>query len=81
MRSEGIVRNIDGVGRIVLPIDLRVRFGLNSDNSAVEIFTEGDKIILKKYVPACIFCNNADNIVVYEGNNICKECVNKMTEL
>lgn len=81
MKSEGIVRNIDGVGRIVLPIDLRVRYGLNNEDSAVEIFTEGDRIILKRYVPACIFCNNADNIVVYKGNNICKECVKKMTEL
>lgn len=81
MKSEGIVRNIDGVGRIVLPIDLRVRYGLNNENAAVEIFTEGDKIILKRYVPACIFCNNADHIVNYKGNNICKECVKKMAEL
>ena len=81
MRSEGIVRNIDSVGRIVLPRDLRERLGLTAENSALEIFTDGDKIIFKKYVPTCIFCNNADDIIVYKGNNICKECVEKMTQL
>lgn len=81
MRSEGIVRNIDSVGRIVLPRDLRVRLGLNTENSAVEIYTDGDKIIFKKYAPACVFCNNADDIIVYKGNNICKECVKIMSEL
>lgn len=81
MKSEGIVRNIDSVGRIVLPRDLRVRLGLTAENSAVEIYTEDDKIIFKKYVPACIFCNSADDIVIYKGNKICKECIKVMTEL
>lgn len=75
------MRNIDSVGRIVLPKDLRVRFGLNTENAAVEIYTDGDKIIFKKYAPACVFCNNAEDLIVYKDTNICKECVKTMTEL
>ncbi|HOD02364.1 MAG: Transition state regulatory protein AbrB [Firmicutes bacterium ADurb.Bin300] len=81
MKSEGIVRNIDSVGRIVLPKDLRIRLGLDTENAAVEIYTEGEKIIFKKYAPACIFCDSADDIVVYKGNNICKECVKTLNQL
>ncbi len=81
MKSEGIVRNIDSVGRIVMPRDIRERLGLTADNSAVEIYTEGEKVIFKKYVPACMFCNNADDLILYNGNKICKDCVQKMSQL
>ena len=57
MKSTGVVRKIDELGRFVLPIELRKNLGINN-RDAVEIFVEDDKIILKKYEPSCIFCGN-----------------------
>lgn len=84
MKSTGIVRKIDSMGRVVLPMETRKILNLVSDDSSVEIYTDNDSIILKKYVPACIFCNSADDIIEYNGEKICKKCVerlNKLTEL
>lgn len=52
MKSTGIVRKIDGLGRVVLPIELRRLMNLE-DNASLEIFVDGDEIVLKKYQPAC----------------------------
>ena len=81
MKAEGIVRGIDSAGRIVLPRDVRERMGLNQSTAAVEIFTEGDKIILKKYAPCCRFCSNADDLVEFHGEKICRECLKEISEL
>lgn len=78
MKSLGIVRRIDPVGRIVLPKELRRLFDLTENEDAMEIFVEGDTIILKKYVPACIFCGSADDVVEYKGKKICKACIAEM---
>lgn len=77
MKSLGIVRKIDELGRIVLPIETRRALGLNAGDGA-EIFVEGDNIILRKYEPACIFCGSADDIIMYEGKKICRCCVEKL---
>ena len=78
MKATGIVRPIDKLGRVVIPKELRRTHGL-SVNDAVEIFVnEDDQIILKKYQPACMFCNNTDDIVTYEGKSICKSCLDKI---
>lgn len=55
MKSTGMVRKIDNLGRIVLPIELRRVLEIDQDSS-LQIFVEGDEIILKKYQPACVFC-------------------------
>lgn len=73
MRSTGIVRKIDDLGRIVLPIELRRTLEIG-DRDSLEIFTEDNTIILKKYQPACIFCGNAKDISTYKGRNICPAC-------
>ena len=77
MKSIGIVRKIDAVGRIVLPIELRKTMNI-TDDSSLEIFVDDDKIVLKKYQPACIFCNEDDNVVLYKGKNICKNCIDAL---
>ncbi len=77
MKSTGIVRKIDSVGRFVVPIELRNVLEL-SNNDSIEIFTDEDKIILKKYQPACIFCGNADNITYFKGKLICKDCLEEL---
>lgn len=74
MTSTGIVRRIDSVGRFVLPIELRRTLDID-DNDSLEIFVEDNTIILKKYQPACIFCNNARDVSTYKGKNICVECL------
>ncbi len=74
MKSLGIVRKVDELGRIVLPIETRRRMELEPGDG-VEIFAEKDRIILRKYEPACIFCGDADDVVTYEDKKICKKCL------
>ena len=66
MKSTGIVRKVDELGRIVLPIEIRKVLDIK-EKDALEIFTEDDKIVLKKYQPACIFCGDADNVIYFNG--------------
>ena len=77
MKSTGIVRKVDELGRIVLPIELRRTLDIEVKD-ALEIYVYGAQIILKKYEPACIFCGNAKDIVNYKGKNICRECLAEM---
>ena len=77
MKSTGVVRKIDELGRVVLPISIRHNLDINERDS-LEIFTDGDRIILQKYQPACIFCNNVDDVVFYNGKRICVECLEKI---
>jgi transcriptional pleiotropic regulator of transition state genes len=79
MKATGIVRKIDELGRIVLPIELRRSLHIDIGD-AVEIYVDPDKIILKKYTPACLFCGNFENMSYFKGKMICKDCVNEMTE-
>ena len=79
MKSTGIVRKIDELGRIVLPIELRNSMGL-SPKDTLEIFVDDEKIILKKYQPACIFCANADNVTFLCDKRICADCLKKLKE-
>ncbi len=74
MKSTGIVRKVDELGRVVLPIELRRTLDIE-EKDALEIYVDGATIILKKYEPACIFCDNAKDVVIYRGKNICKECL------
>ena len=79
MKSTGVVRKIDELGRIVLPVSIRQNMDIN-EKDALEIFIDGERIILQKYQPSCIFCNNADNVVFYNNKRICSECIAKLKE-
>lgn len=79
MKSTGIVRKIDELGRIVLPIELRRTLGIE-EKDRIEIFVDGESIILRKYQSACIFCDNAKDIINYKGKNICPDCIRAMNE-
>ncbi len=76
MKSTGIVRKVDGLGRIVIPIELRRTLGI-SVKDPLEIYVDTDMVILKKYLPACIFCSSAENLINFKGRNICKNCAEK----
>lgn len=80
MKATGIVRKLDTLGRIVIPMELRKIFDLDIGDP-IEIFVEGSDIILRKYQPACIFCNDATDITVIHGKNICRNCLDEMKEL
>ncbi len=73
MKSTGIVRPVDGLGRVVLPIELRRLMDIDKD-SALEVYVDKDSIILKKYQPACVFCGGADDVQQFQGRNICRAC-------
>ena len=77
MKSTGVVRRVDELGRIVLPIELRRTLDI-AERDAVEIFVDGGQIVLKKYEPACIFCGEGRNVINYKGKNICKNCFDEM---
>lgn len=74
MKSTGVVRRVDELGRIVIPIELRRTLDI-AEKDALEIYVDGEQIILKKYQPACIFCGNARDVVNYRGKNICETCL------
>lgn len=74
MKSMGIVRKIDEVGRVVLPKELRDSMSLTNNEDAVEIFVDGDLIVLKKYAPSCIFCKSANDVFEFSGHKICPAC-------
>ena len=80
MKKTGITRAIDEVGRIVLPKELRATMDLNTKDE-LDISVEGDRIILKKIQPSCIFCGNSENLVIFKEIKICQNCVEKIAKL
>ncbi len=74
MKSTGIVRKVDELGRIVLPIELRRTLDI-AEKDSLEIYVDESSIILTKYEPACIFCGNAKGVENYKGKNICSSCM------
>lgn len=77
LKSTGVVRKVDELGRVVLPVELRRTLGI-AEKDPIEIFVDEEKIVLKKYQPACIFCSNAEITVLFKGKIICKECLIEM---
>ena len=80
MKSTGIVRNIDELGRIVVPKELRKKLGISA-NDPVEISSEGDKIILTKYAPVCHFCGSTENVSEFKEKSICKKCISEIKSI
>ncbi|WP_443081748.1 AbrB/MazE/SpoVT family DNA-binding domain-containing protein [Tepidibacter sp.] len=80
MKSTGIVRKVDELGRVVIPIELRRTLNI-AEKDALEIYVDGENIILKKYEPACIFCGNAKDIQYFSGKNICPNCIENISEI
>lgn len=77
VKATGITRKVDELGRVVIPIELRRTLGID-EKDPLEIFVDGEKIVLKKYEPACIFCGSADNITKFKDKNVCQECAQAM---
>ena len=77
VKSTGIVRKVDELGRIVLPIEMRRTLDI-AERDALEIYVEGSSVILKKYKPSCIFCDSSKDVAVFKGKNVCQTCVRHM---
>lgn len=80
MKSTGIIRKVDDLGRIVLPIELRRMLDI-AERDELEIFMENDRIVLQKYETVCIFCGSARNLIAYSAKNVCRNCIQKLTEV
>ena len=79
MKSIGIVRQVDELGRIVIPKETRQMLAIDIKDS-LAIYTDEDTIILKKYQPGCILCDNVNDLVNYKNRNICRECLAELAE-
>ncbi|SJZ99788.1 AbrB/MazE/SpoVT family DNA-binding domain-containing protein [Selenihalanaerobacter shriftii] len=80
MKSTGIVRKVDSLGRVVLPAELRTNLNIESKDP-LQIFVDKGKIIFKKYEPACIFCGNAGNTIEFKNKIICEDCLDNMQDI
>jgi len=80
MKATGIVRKVDELGRIVLPIELRRTLNIEIKDP-LEIYVDGESILLKKYQPACVFCGSSDDVIQVKGKNICANCIKELQEL
>ena len=80
MKSTGVIRRVDELGRVVIAIEIRTQFGI-SEKDPMEIYVDGSSIILKKYEPNCIFCGNSRKLIEFEGKPICKKCAENILKI
>ena len=80
MKATGILKSVDELGRIVLPKKMRESLEIDIRDK-VEIFVEGDRIILKKYVPSCIFCGSDQDVVLFGEKRLCRNCLDSLKQI
>lgn len=80
LKSTGIIRKVDELGRIVLPIEIRRTLDI-AERDELEIFMENDQIVLQKFEPSCIFCSSSNGLVSYNDKNVCRECIRKLNRV
>ena len=79
MKSTGIVRRVDELGRVVIPIELRNKFDIK-EKDPIEIYVDGTSIVLKKYEPNCIFCGNTKKLITYKDKLVCPKCIETLSK-
>ncbi len=80
MKATGITRPVDPLGRVVIPVELRRSLGIKTDD-LLEVYVDGEYIMLRKNSPKCVFCGSADEVVSVRDKNVCKSCINEMKNL
>jgi transcriptional pleiotropic regulator of transition state genes len=81
IKATGIVRRVDDLGRIVIPVELRRTYGI-AEQDALEIFTQGaDQIVLRKYLPLCVFCGDGMDVMAFEGKTVCGPCRSRLGQV
>ena len=79
MKSTGIVRKVDELGRLTIPKEIRKQLNIQDNIDSFEMFTEGNTLILRKYTPACIFCSSyEDDMASLKGMSVCSACIAKL---
>lgn len=78
MKATGIIRKVDDLGRIVLPVEIRRTLDI-AERDELEIFLENDQIVMRKFEPCCIFCNSSARLVSFRGKNICRDCIESIS--
>ena len=73
MKTTGVLRKIDGLGRVLIPMEIRNKLEI-SQNDPLEIHVEGNSIVLRKYEPDCTFCGSSKNVIEFKGKNVCEKC-------
>lgn len=81
MKSTGIIRPVDKMGRVVIPMEIRKRLGIENDEDCFEICLEGNQVILQKHQPTCLFCGELDDTFSFSGYNICRNCIKELYKL
>ena len=79
MKSTGIVRRVDELGRVVIPIELRNKFDIK-EKDPIEIYVDGSSIVLKKYEPNCIFCGSTKKLITYKDKLVCTKCIENLAK-
>lgn len=80
MKATGIIRKLDELGRVVIPKEIRNKLDIE-EKDPIEIYLDGNSIILKKFESGCIFCNNSKDLTAYKDKLICKKCLAKLTDI
>ena len=80
MKSTGITRPVDALGRVVIPMEIRENLDIKPKD-LLDISVEGDKIVLSKPQNKCVFCGGDDDLVIFEDKKVCKACLNKLSNL
>lgn len=78
MKSVGIIRQVDKMGRVVIPKEIRAQLDIVNDKDSFEIYMENNKVVLEKFHPTCMFCDSLTDIITYNDKIICKSCIEKM---
>lgn len=73
MKATGIVRRVDRMGRIVLPVELRAQLGIGQ-GTPVEIYRDGEVLVLVRLHEACIFCGSSGSLQGHDGKMVCQKC-------
>lgn len=79
MKATGIIRRVDELGRVVIPIEIRNKFNI-VEKDPIEIYVDNSSIVLKKYEPNCIFCGSTKNLVEYKNKLVCEKCTKQLNE-
>lgn len=80
MKATGIIRRVDELGRVVIPIEIRNQFNI-VEKDPIEIYVDGSSIVLKKFEPNCVFCDSQKNLIEYKGKLVCKKCSENLSNL
>lgn len=80
MNNTGMIRRVDELGRLVIPIEIRNRFDIK-EKDPMEIYVDEDSIIIKKYETNCLFCGETENLIEFHKKLVCKKCINQLLKI